>query len=285
MNFTKVLAKDFNHKPECYKRSERIWQACEALTILAPKNILIADLLKVEFNILKGPPSSPFVCDVNRAADFRFIFYTCAPLTFLQQRTLRMSEFRVYFDMGKEHILDYKNGYDHILFVIALCALYLMRDWKRVLVLVTAFTIGHSVTLALSALNIISVRADLIEFLIPLTIFITAVSNIFKNEETISDRPLQFNYVFAAGFGLIHGLGFSNYLKSILGKDERIISQLLAFNLGLEVGQIIIVVIFLTASFILVDLCNVNRRDWKIIISSAIAGIALMLMKEKIFWN
>lgn len=160
-----------------------------------------------------------------------------------------------------------------------------MRDWKRVLVLVTAFTIGHSVTLALSTLEIVSVRADLIEFLIPLTIFITAVSNIFKNEETIGDRPLQFNYVFAAGFGLIHGLGFSNYLKSILGKDERIISQLLAFNLGLEVGQIIIVVIFLTASFILVDLCNVSRRDWKIVISSAIAGIALMLMKEKIFWT
>src|SRR3954468_23770496 len=156
-----------------------------------------------------------------------------------------MSEFRLYFDLGRDHILDYKNGYDHILFVIALCALYLLRDWRRVLILVTAFTIGHSITLALSTLRIINVPVDLIEFLIPVTIFITAGSNIFKNEENLSDRALQINYFYAAFFGLIHGLGFSNYLRSILGRDKSIISQLLAFNLGLEFGQIIIVVIFL----------------------------------------
>ncbi|HTG56806.1 MAG TPA: HupE/UreJ family protein [Niabella sp.] len=195
-----------------------------------------------------------------------------------------MSEFQLYFGLGKDHILDYANGYDHILFVVALCALYLMRDWRQVLILVTAFTIGHSVTLALSTLEIVTIKADLIEFLIPLTIFITAGSNLFKNEENLSGRPVHLNYFFAAFFGLIHGLGFSNYLKSILGKDERIISQLLAFNLGLEVGQIIIVAIFLSASFLLVDLFGVNRRDWKMVISSAVAGIALMLMKEKAFW-
>ena len=195
-----------------------------------------------------------------------------------------MSEFQLYFGLGKDHILDYANGYDHILFVVALCALYLMRDWRQVLILVTAFTIGHSITLALSTLEIVSIKAELIEFLIPLTIFITAGSNLFKNEENLSGRPVHLNYFFAAFFGLIHGLGFSNYLKSILGKDERIISQLLAFNLGLEVGQIIIVAIFLTASFLLVDLFGVNRRDWKMVISSAVAGIALMLMKEKAFW-
>lgn len=195
-----------------------------------------------------------------------------------------MSEFQLYFGLGKDHILDYTNGYDHILFVVALCALYLMRDWRQVLILVTAFTIGHSITLALSTLEIVTIKADLIEFLIPLTIFITAASNLFKNEENLSGRPVHLNYFFAAFFGLIHGLGFSNYLKSILGKDERIISQLLAFNLGLEVGQIIIVAIFLSASFLLVDLFGVNRRDWKMVISSAVAGIALMLLKEKAFW-
>jgi hypothetical protein len=93
-----------------------------------------------------------------------------------------MSEFRLYFDLGRDHILDYKNGYDHILFVIALCALYILRDWKRVLILVTAFTIGHSITLALATLGIIQVNAGWIEFLIPLTIFITAVSNLVKKE-------------------------------------------------------------------------------------------------------
>ncbi|HET9053155.1 MAG TPA: HupE/UreJ family protein, partial [Cyclobacteriaceae bacterium] len=182
-----------------------------------------------------------------------------------------MSQFELYFQLGKDHILDYQNGYDHILFVVALCAVYLMRDWKKILILVTAFTIGHSITLALSTLEIISVRQDLIEFLIPVTIFITAGSNIFRSTE-LSDRTTYINYGYALFFGLIHGLGFSNYLKSILGKDRGIVSQLFAFNIGLELGQIIIVSIFLILSFILVDLFTVNRRDWKIVISSAIAG-------------
>lgn len=195
-----------------------------------------------------------------------------------------MTEFQLYFELGKDHILDYKNGYDHILFVIALCALYLSRDWKQVLILITAFTIGHSITLALSTLRIVNVNANLIEFLIPLTIFITAVSNLFKNENNLSGKNVQINYYYAAFFGLIHGLGFSNYLRSILGKDKTIFTQLLSFNLGLEFGQVIIVGIFMIASFILVDLCNLNRRDWKMVISSAIAGIALILMKDKMFW-
>ena len=195
-----------------------------------------------------------------------------------------MSEFQLYFGLGKDHILDYKNGYDHILFVIALCALYIGRDWKRILILVTAFTIGHSITLALSTLRIVNVKAELIEFLIPLTIFITAFSNLFKNENSISDKPMQMNYLYASFFGLIHGLGFSNYLKSILGKNESIVTQLFAFNLGLEFGQIIIVVLFMSVCFILVDLFGLNRRDWKMVISSAVAGIALVLMKDHMYW-
>ena len=195
-----------------------------------------------------------------------------------------MSEFHLYFDLGRDHILDYANGYDHILFVIALCALYISRDWKKILILVTAFTVGHSVTLALSTLSIVSVKAELIEFLIPLTIFITAVSNLFKNENNISDGPMQMNYIFATFFGLIHGLGFSNYLKSLLGKDQGIVTQLLAFNLGLEFGQIIIVLLFMSTAFVLVDLFGLNRRDWKMVISSAIAGISLVLMKDNMYW-
>ncbi len=195
-----------------------------------------------------------------------------------------MSEFQLYFGLGKDHILDYKNGYDHILFVVALCALYIGRDWKKILILVTAFTIGHSITLALSTLRVVNVKAELIEFLIPLTIFITAFSNLFKNENSFSDGPMQMNYFYASFFGLIHGLGFSNYLKSILGKNESIITQLFAFNLGLEFGQIIIVVLFMSVCFILVDLFGLNRRDWKMVISSAVAGIALVLMKDHMYW-
>jgi hypothetical protein len=195
-----------------------------------------------------------------------------------------MTEFQLYFGLGKDHILDYANGYDHILFIVALCALYITRDWKQILVLVTAFTIGHSVTLALSTLRIVNVKPDLIEFLIPLTIFVTAVSNLFRNENNISVGPMQMNYFYAAFFGLIHGLGFSNYLRSILGKSENIFTPLLAFNLGLEFGQIIIVVLFMSMCFILVDLFNLNRRDWRMVISSAVAGMALLLMKDHMFW-
>jgi hypothetical protein len=195
-----------------------------------------------------------------------------------------MSEFQLYFGLGKSHILDYANGYDHIIFVVALCALYLTREWKQVLILVTAFTIGHSLTLALSTLRIISVKVELIEFLIPLTIFITAVSNLFKNENNLANRGVQMNYFFAGFFGLIHGLGFSSYLRSILGREKNILTQLFAFNLGLEFGQLVIVAVFMAAAFILVDLFGLNRRDWKMVISSAIAGIALVLMKENMYW-
>ena len=193
-----------------------------------------------------------------------------------------MSEFGLYFTLGQEHILDYANGYDHILFVLALCAIYLVRDWKKILILVTAFTIGHSITLALATLQLVTVDPAFIEFLIPLTIFITAASNLFKKEETQSTGKVQINYIFALLFGLIHGLGFSNYLRAILGKNQSILSQLLAFNLGLEFGQIIVVAIFLAICFLVVDVLKANRRDWKMVLSSAIAGIAIILMKDRL---
>jgi hypothetical protein len=195
-----------------------------------------------------------------------------------------MSEFRVYFDVGRDHILDYANGYDHILFVMALCTLYALRDWKQVLILVTAFTIGHSITLALATFDIIRINSAWVEFLIPLTILITAVSNIIRKNDYADTRFMQLNYFYAAFFGLIHGLGFSSYLKSILGRHESVVKQLLAFNLGLEFGQLIIVALFLIISFVVLDLFGANRRDWRLVISSAIAGVAVMLMKDKVFW-
>ena len=195
-----------------------------------------------------------------------------------------MSEFALYFGLGREHILDYANGYDHILFVLALCAVYLVRDWKKILILVTAFTIGHSITLALATLEIISVRTEWVEFLIPLTIFVTALSNLFRKEESIGKGKIQINYAFALFFGLIHGMGFSNYLRALLGKSHNILSPLLAFNLGLELGQIIVVTIFLVISYILVDLMKVNGRDWRIITSFQIAIIAFLLMKDRMFF-
>ncbi|MEP2026142.1 MAG: HupE/UreJ family protein [Reichenbachiella sp.] len=194
-----------------------------------------------------------------------------------------MSEFQLFFSIGREHILDI-NGYDHILFVITLATVYLSTDWKRVLILVTAFTVGHSITLALVSMDIFSINSDVVEFLIPVTIFITAASNIWRREQYISSEMSRLNYYFALFFGLIHGMGFSNYLKGLLGGETSIITQLFAFNLGLEVGQIIIVIAFMGLGYLMNKYINVSRKDWILSISSAVAGVAITLMIDTIFW-
>lgn len=193
-----------------------------------------------------------------------------------------MNQFQLYFQLGIQHILDL-DGFDHILFVIALCAIYLGRDWKKIIILVTAFTIGHSITLALATLNLIKVNSDLVEFLIPVTIAITAVSNIIKPKPS-NGRGIQLNYFFALFFGLIHGLGFSNYLRSLLGKEASIFQPLLAFNLGLEAGQLVIVGVFILAAMILVGVMGINRKDWTLVVSSVVLGMALMMILETKFW-
>lgn len=194
-----------------------------------------------------------------------------------------MSEFGLYFTLGHEHIMD-RGAYDHMAFVIALAAIYQISDWKKVLVLVTAFTVGHSITLALATLKLISVNMDWVEFFIPLSILLTALNNLFIKEEHVGKRKVQFNYLLALFFGLVHGLGFSNYLQALLGSEESITLPLFAFNVGLEVGQIIIVLIFLGISFIFVSIFGVNRRDWKIIVSSIVIGVAFTLTMNAVFW-
>ncbi len=193
-----------------------------------------------------------------------------------------MGQFQLYFQLGIQHILDLK-GFDHILFVVALCAIYVTRDWKKILILVTAFTIGHSITLALATLKLVRVNSDWIEFLIPVTIAVTAVSNIFSPKPS-SGRGIPINYVFALFFGLIHGLGFSNYLRSLLGKEASIFQPLLAFNLGLEAGQLVIVTITVVVAGLLVGIVGVNRKDWALVISSIVLGMAVMMMIDTKFW-
>lgn len=192
-----------------------------------------------------------------------------------------MNSFQLYFNLGLQHILDIQ-GFDHILFVLALCAVYVARDWKKILILITAFTIGHSLTLALATFNVIQVRSDVIEFLIPVTIAFTALATLFKPKPS-TGRGIQLNYLFAVFFGLIHGLGFSNYLKALLGKETSIWQPLLAFNIGLEVGQIVIVASFLLITS-LVNLAGVNRKEWTLVVSAFVLGVACMLMLETKFW-
>lgn len=190
-----------------------------------------------------------------------------------------MSDFGIFFTTGIEHITDL-NGIDHILFVTALCLRYLWTDWKQLLVLITAFTIGHSITLALSTLDVVHFSRTWTEFLIAVTILITAFSNLTVKDFRFTAK-LPFIYFFALIFGLIHGLGFSTLLKSMLGKDQTIVLQLLAFNLGLEVGQLIIVAIVLLFSWILIKQLRFNRREFLVFVSGGIAAMAFQMIVER----
>ena len=191
-----------------------------------------------------------------------------------------MNDFKLYLEIGFQHIANLR-GIDHILFVLALTIRFQFDDWRKVLILVTAFTIGHSITLALSVFNLVNYSAKWIEFLIPITILITAFSNLFIKKFVFKSK-FPIIYFLALFFGLVHGLGFSNYLKSLLGKDQSILMQLLAFNIGLELGQLMIVFFILLISFIFVTIIKINRREFLLFISAAIFALALNMALERI---
>lgn len=194
-----------------------------------------------------------------------------------------MSTFSVYLQLGFEHIADIR-GYDHMLFIITLCAVYALKDWKKVLVLITAFTIGHSVTLAMSALDIMRIDPDLVEFLIPVTIFLTAMHNItwHKSTGSLFSKGDRVHYLLALGFGFIHGMGFSNYFRALLGSSDSIVFPLFSFNVGLEMGQICIVVVFFLLYALLRSFATINHREWNLFISGAGAGVSIIMIIEKI---
>ena len=195
-----------------------------------------------------------------------------------------MSEFLNYLSLGFSHIIALA-GRDHILFIIALCAIYEVADWKKILLLVTAFTLGHSITLALATLNVIRYNKDLIELLIPVTIVFTCVLNVNIDPKQLNGRnnkAILMRYPVAMVFGLIHGMGFSSFLKSMLGKDQGIIIQLLAFNIGLEFGQILIVSAILFFSLLCLDILKVKRNSWILITSGITAGMALEIIFKQL---
>ncbi len=193
--------------------------------------------------------------------------------------------FPIYFQLGFEHISDI-NAYDHILFIIALCVIYRPQDWKNILILVTAFTIGHSITLALAAFDIIRFSAKIIEFLIPVTILLTALSNFYQPSQSNLSAGHHFhenmkrNYWLALFFGLIHGMGFSNYLRELImpGEERQLVVQLLAFNLGIELGQLLIVSLLFIAAFMVLNVGKLSQKWWVRIISGLIALWSIRLM-------
>ncbi len=192
-----------------------------------------------------------------------------------------MNEFSFYLGQGIEHITD-PTGIDHMLFVITLCAIYRVNEWKKVLVLISGFTIGHSITLALSSLDIISINQNLIEVLIPVTILITSIGNVLQKDQ--DRKMIGLNYLAAMGFGLIHGMGFSNFFRSMMMgiEDGNIIMPLLGFNVGVELGQAIIVMCYMLVLFIANRILSIPPREWNLYISGAGGGVAITMIIERI---
>lgn len=187
----------------------------------------------------------------------------------------------IYLQLGFEHILDI-NGYDHILFVAALCVNYRLKAWRQVAILVTAFTLGHSLTLALAVFNLIRIPSHIIELLIPITILISAVSNLLRGDVEVSPMRQRLNYGLALGFGFIHGLGFSNYLRALLGGESCVGGPLLMFNIGLELGQLIVVALIMTLGWVAMTRLNIPQRYWNGVFSTLIALVALQLIWQQL---
>jgi hypothetical protein len=190
-----------------------------------------------------------------------------------------ITDFSFYFNIGWEHIVSF-DALDHQLFILALAAIYLLKDWKQVLLLITAFTIGHSITLALSVLDIFRISGNWVEFLIPCTIVVTALTNLLQ--KNLKAGSVHLNYILALFFGLIHGMGFANTIRFILASDQSIGWGLFGFNVGLEVGQIVVVTLILAISFMFVNLLKVSQRNWVIFLSAAVFSLALKMSIERL---
>lgn len=195
-----------------------------------------------------------------------------------------MQEFLIYFNMGLKHVLDI-HAYDHILFLIALMIPYAFKDWQRVLFLVSLFTLGHTLALILSVFGIVKIQVNVVEFLIPITILITAIFHLFTAGKSGKKESITFIAFVTVFFGLIHGLGFSNYFNAIMvGSNSDKLFPLLEFALGIEAAQIIVVLVVLIISYLVQTVFRFSKRDWALVLSAFIIGVVLpMILQSEIF--
>jgi len=189
-----------------------------------------------------------------------------------------MNDFKTYFLWGWDHIISL-DALDHILFIAALAVIFRLAEWKQVLVLVTAFTIGHFITLWLSVLDLIRFSPEWVEFLIPLTIMITAIVNLFN----ISARwSIGLHYGLALGFGLIHGMGYANAIRFSLMEEQSLGWSLFTFNLGLEIGQLFVVLSILLLGGLVNRFTKLSMRLWIVVISLIILLLSLNMVVDRI---
>jgi hypothetical protein len=194
-----------------------------------------------------------------------------------------MSDFWIYFNVGLKHVLDI-YAYDHVLFLLALTVPYDFKDWKRILILVSLFTLGHSLALLLSVFNILILKVNIVELLIPITILVTAFYNLITSGKSSKKDNITFVGIITVFFGIIHGLGFATYFNSILGgKPTDKFIPLTEFALGIECSQIIVVVLALCLSFMVQTLFKFSKRDWTLTMSAFVLGVVIpMILQSEI---
>ena len=196
-----------------------------------------------------------------------------------------MSDFMLYMEIGLRHVLDI-NAYDHILFLIALVAPYHFKDWKNVLILVSTFTIGHTLALFLSVFEMVKINMNLVEFLIPITILCTAIHNLFSAGKSAAKSNITVGIFITLFFGIIHGLGFSNYFNSILaGSSGDKLLPMLQFAVGIELAQLAVVISVLLLSLLVQYFIRNSKRNWVLITSSIIIGVVIPMLLESEIWK
>tara|TARA_R110002012_G_scaffold66614_1_gene173990 strand:- start:74770 stop:75354 length:585 start_codon:yes stop_codon:yes gene_type:complete len=188
-----------------------------------------------------------------------------------------MQEFLFYIKLGLDHVLDF-GAYDHILFLSALAVPFTFKHWKRVLILATIFTLAHCTSLALSVYEVATVDVGLIEFLIPLTILLTALFNFAYVYKEALEVGLFLHILATAFFGLIHGFGFSNYFKMLMAEEEDKITPLLGFATGIELSQITVILVVLIVSYVILDLLKVKQSIFIAVASILIIAITIPLL-------
>jgi hypothetical protein len=201
-----------------------------------------------------------------------------------QNNQITMSDFWIYFTIGLKHVLSV-FAYDHILFLLALTVPYEFKSWKKILILVSVFTLGHTLALFLSVFNILSIKPSFVEFLIPITILIAALYNIIIAGKSSKKENSIVISIITLFFGIIHGLGFSNYFNSILsGKPTDKLLPLFEFALGIEVAQIVVVIVSLLLAYVVQNLFKFSKRDWILIISAFTVGVIIPIIIQNEIW-
>lgn len=185
-------------------------------------------------------------------------------------------------EYGINHVLDI-NAYDHVLFLIVLTVSYLFKDWKRVLLLVSLFTLGHTLSLVLAAYNVVNVNGKLVEFLIPITILIVALFNVFTAGKGAQKEKIGLLFFTTLFFGLVHGLGFAREFQMLLGDTDSKLVLLLEFALGIELAQVIIVFMVLFLGYIVQTIFRFSKRDWIMVISAIVVGLVIPMILNSDF--